>query len=71
MTEKTIRVQFGLPRALRTRLERYAAAKGMTLSACIRQALEFSVYSTDVARPAKRPYRRSAPKRSELKITHE
>jgi hypothetical protein len=38
MAEKMIRVQFSVPRELGLRLERYAAAHGMTLSECIREA---------------------------------
>jgi predicted transcriptional regulator len=48
MAEKMIQVQFSVPRELRTRLERYAAAHDMTLSDCIREAI-----AMELARPAR------------------
>ncbi len=49
MAEKMIRVQFSVLRELRLRLERYAAAQGMTHSDYIREAI-----AKELDRPVKR-----------------
>jgi hypothetical protein len=48
MAEKMIRVQFSMSRELRASLERYAVARNMTLSDCVREAI-----AMELARPAR------------------